>query len=302
MSSAVDSARVDGGNQGKANTTENRGAEGEEPAKDLPKERRTAYTEVDGLSERYPMNRRPRGVALIFAHSEFDNEASEPRPSAAYDAEIARAAFEALGFLPEVFLDLTKDKLEEKLLEVSERDHSSYDAFVIVFMSHGGIDFKKKEEFLWVKDDKILTKDLWKYFTSENCTSLAGKPKLYFIQACRGDRKDKGVSVSRRSTTVYTDSVDEYILPNQADQLIMWASYPGYEAYRPECKEIQGSVFIHYLAKNLMEYANTSPRTSLFSILLKVSREVAVLYETDKYDQKKQVPSIMSTLLREIYF
>ncbi|XP_063607616.1 uncharacterized protein LOC134782171 isoform X1 [Penaeus indicus] len=79
MSSAVDSASTeaqpkdgrDGGNQGLANTTENRGAEAEEPAKNVPWGRTTAYTEVDGLSERYPMNHRPRGAALIFAHSEF---------------------------------------------------------------------------------------------------------------------------------------------------------------------------------------------------------------------------------------
>lgn len=41
----------------------------------------------------------------------------QPRPSAAHDAEIARAAFEALDFQPEVFFDLTKDELVRKLRE-----------------------------------------------------------------------------------------------------------------------------------------------------------------------------------------
>ncbi|XP_047488325.1 caspase-1-like [Penaeus chinensis] len=315
MSSAVDSARTeaqpkdgrDGGIQGLANTTENRGAEAEEPAKNGSGGRPTAYTVVDGLSERYPMNHRPRGAALIFAHSEFDNKT--PRPCAVHDAEIARAAFEALDFQPEVFFDLTRNELLRKLREVSERDHSSCDALVIVFMSHGELNVSKNEEFLWAKDDKIATKELWINFTAERCAGLAGKPKLYFIQACRGSDVDKGVKMSQavRGMTVQTDSVEEYVIPNQADQLIMWASYPGHVAYRTECEEIQGSVFIHYLAENLKNFAKTSPRPSLFSILLKVSREVAVLYETcmpseEKYHQKKQVPSIMSTLLREIYF
>ncbi|XP_063607617.1 uncharacterized protein LOC134782171 isoform X2 [Penaeus indicus] len=206
MSSAVDSASTeaqpkdgrDGGNQGLANTTENRGAEAEEPAKNVPWGRTTAYTEVDGLSERYPMNHRPRGAALIFAHSEFLDKSLNPRPSAAHDAEIARAAFEALGFLPEVFFNFTRNELVGKLHE-------------------------------------------------------------------------------------------------------------GFPAFTSNRKGIQGSVFIHYLAENLKNYANTSPRPSLSSILLKVSREVAVLYESDiesqnKYHENKQVPYIHSTLLREIYF
>nr|AAX77407.1 caspase [Penaeus merguiensis] len=320
MSSAVDSARAeahpkdgcDGGNQSLANTTENRGAEAEEPAKDVPWGRTTAYTVVDGLSERYPMNNRPRGAALIFAHSEFKNESLRPRPSAAHDAEIASDAFKALGFLPEVFSNLTKDELEKTLHEVSKRDHSGSDALVIVFMSHGEVKPRNNMEFVWAKDDKIPTKELWINFTAERCASLAGKPKLYFIQACRGLDVDKGVNMSRavRGMAVQTDNIgstEEYVIPVHADQLVMWASYPGFPAFTSNRKGIQGSVFIHYLAENLKNSANISPRPSLSSILLKVSREVAVLYESDigsrnKYHENKQVPYIHSTLLREIYF
>ncbi|XP_063600825.1 caspase-like isoform X1 [Penaeus indicus] len=318
MSSADDSARTeaqpkdgrDGGNEGLANTTENRGAEAEEPAKSVPWGRPTAHTVVDGLSERYPMNHRPRGAALIFAHSEFLDKSLNPRRCAAHDAEIARAAFKALDFQPEVFLDLTRNELMGKLYEVSKRDHSDSDALVIVFMSHGEVKPRNNMEYVWVKDDKIPTKELWINFTAERCAGLAGKPKLYFIQACRGLDVDKGVNMSRalRGMAVQTDSIDsteEYVIPIHADQLVMWASYPGFPAFKSKRKGIQGSVFIHYLAENLKNYANASPRPSLSSILLKVSREVAVLYESDTYDrynENKQVPYIHSTLLREIYF
>ncbi|XP_047488324.1 caspase-1-like [Penaeus chinensis] len=323
MSSGDDAARAeaqpndgrDGGNQGLADTTENTSAEAEEPAKaeEVAKNgfrgRPTAYTEVDGLSERYPMNHRPRGSALIFAHSKFDNKSLNPRPCAAHDAEIARAAFKALDFKPEVFFDLTRNELLRELQAVSKRDHSGSDAFAIVFMSHGEVKTRNNMEFVWAKDDKIPTKELWINFTAERCAGLAGKPKLYFIQACRGPDVDKGVNMSRavRGMAVQTDSIEEYVIPIHADQLVMWASYPGFPAFTSKRKGIQGSVFIHYLAENLKDYANTSPRPSLSSILLKVSREVAVLYETDigsdnQYHENKQVPYIHSTLLREIYF
>ncbi|XP_037803411.1 caspase-1-like [Penaeus monodon] len=308
MSNADDSARAeaqprdgrDGGNQGLANTTENRGAGEEEPAKNGCL---TAYTAVDRLSECYPMNHRPRGVALIFAHSEFDNNL-KPRPSAAHDAELARGAFEALEFQPEVFLDLTRNELVGKLREVSKRDHSSYDALAVVFMSHGELD-SNNEEFLMAKDGKIPTKDLWKNFTADQCISLAGKPKLFFIQACRGLDVDKGVKISR-GVADQMDGTEDFVIPNQADQLVMWASYPGFPAFTSQREGIQGSVFIHFLAENLRNYALSSPRPSLSSILFKVSREVAVLYESamdhDKFHKNKQVPYMHSTLLREICF
>ncbi|XP_037803409.1 caspase-1-like isoform X2 [Penaeus monodon] len=317
MSDADDSARAeaqprdgrDGENEGLANTTENRGAEAEEPAKNVPWGRPTAYTAVDGLSECYPMNRRPRGAALIFAHSKFDNKNLKPRPSAAHDAELARGAFEALEFQPEVFLDLTRNELEGKLREVAKRDHSGCDALAIVFMSHGEVKPRNNMEFVWAKDDKIPTKELWINFTAERCAGLAGKPKLYFIQACRGPDVDKGVNMTRavRGMAVQTDSIEEYVIPIHADQLVMWASYPGFPAFTSQREGVQGSVFIHFLAENLRNYALSSPRPSLSSILLKVSREVAVLYESDidpqnQYHKNKQVPYIHSTLLREIYF
>ena len=36
---------------------------------------------------------------------------------------------------------------------------------------------------------------VWQPFTADRCPSLAGKPKLFFIQACQGNRMDKGVEV-----------------------------------------------------------------------------------------------------------
>ena len=36
---------------------------------------------------------------------------------------------------------------------------------------------------------------MWQPFTADRCPSLAGKPKLFFIQACQGNRMDKGVEV-----------------------------------------------------------------------------------------------------------
>lgn len=55
-------------------------------------------------------------------------------------------------------------------------DHSASDCLVIVVMSHG--DNGK----LFARDREYPTRTLWKYFNAINCPTLAGKPKLFFIQ------------------------------------------------------------------------------------------------------------------------
>jgi hypothetical protein len=51
---------------------------------------------------------------------------------------------------------------------------------VIVVMSHG--DNGK----LYAKDREYSTAMLWKYFNAKSCPSLAGKPKLFFVQVSAG--------------------------------------------------------------------------------------------------------------------
>ena len=71
----------------------------------------------------------------------------------------------------------------ECLKEVSFRDHSAYDAFILVILSHGnndgiyGIDGTK---------GFVSLEDITALFDSTKCQSLSGKPKMFFIQACQG--------------------------------------------------------------------------------------------------------------------
>nr|AON76442.1 caspase-3 [Penaeus japonicus] len=303
----------DGGNESLSITQEQASPDDQEPAPKDTSGRPTAAESMSSLSDRYSMNHGRRGDAVIFVHSKFEKKDLKPRKSASHDAYIMKEAFEALGFRAEEHWDLTKVELLKTLQQVAERDHSDCDSLVLVFMSHGGLRNRNNREYVWAKDTTMDTLELWVNFTAERCPKLAGKPKLYFIQACRGDDVDKGVNIRQapvRGLAVQTDChnlVEDYVIPLQADQLVMWASYPGYPSFRSMGKGIQGSVFIHYLANNLKEYAITSPRPSLASILLKVTREVAIRYESsthpkDIYNKNKQVPYTHSTLLREVYF
>lgn len=65
-------------------------------------------------------------------------------------------------------------------------NHTENDALVVCVLSHGTLGN------LACRETVYDVNTLWAYFTDEQVPSLAGKPRLFFIQACRGDVGDNG--------------------------------------------------------------------------------------------------------------
>lgn len=129
---------------------------------------------------------------------------------------------------------------------VSKQDHTDNDCLLIVMMTHG-----KRDGRIYSSDGEFLVNDLWKCFIGEGCETLLGKPKLFFIQACRGTSTDPGILLKpkphARSTT-QMDAVDArqiqediFVLPTLADLLIMYSTSEGYYSFR---NPKEGSWFI----------------------------------------------------------
>ncbi|CAL4067963.1 unnamed protein product [Meganyctiphanes norvegica] len=265
---------------------------------------------VSKRSREYNMRHEFRGRTVIFKYSEFRYGGPPGRECAEHDTDITEEAFKILGFGVTVYSNLKKRDFIGALRQCAAKDHEECDALVIVFMSHG---FDKNgKEYLNLYDDDIETSELWKEFTPDKCPGLAGKPKLFFIQACRGENTDKGVNLkARKGMSVMTDAMsaaadvqEDYAIPLHADMLMMWASYPGMFAFKSSNNGIGGSVFIHFLAKVLRE---DHQYDDLATMLLTVTREVAVQYESycpgsDKLNHNKQIPYTVSTLMRKMFF
>jgi caspase 7 len=106
-------------------------------------------------------------------------------------------------------------------------DHTDNDCLVIVVMTHG------EPGKLYAKDDDYHLSELWEPFVGDNCPSLIGKPKLVFLQACRGDKMDRGSNA--RLSTFVSDAVDGqptagpviFSIPTMADVLLMYATFDG---------------------------------------------------------------------------
>lgn len=66
-------------------------------------------------------------------------------------------------------------------------DHTAFDCFVCCILTHGVLGH------LYGSNGVLVSiKDLTGTFQTNRCTSLAGKPKLFFLQACQGRDKMEG--------------------------------------------------------------------------------------------------------------
>lgn len=73
-------------------------------------------------------------------------------------------------------LSLYHVELINPFIKAAVEDHTNADCLIVVAMSHG-------ESGLLHSTDSLYPVDmLWTPFTGDRCTSLAGKPKLFFIQ------------------------------------------------------------------------------------------------------------------------
>ena len=73
----------------------------------------------------------------------------------------------------------------------AKSDHTDADCFACVLLSHGDFvhvvdksvpDRLEKEDVVYATDQIILTKEIVEMFTDRRAPSLAGKPRLFFIQ------------------------------------------------------------------------------------------------------------------------
>jgi caspase 7 len=118
-----------------------------------------------------------------------------------------------------------RSKTQLSFAEVLEVDHSDSDCIAFIIMTHGD-----EGDVLHAKDRSYQLDDMiCKKLTADKCTSLAGKPKLFFIQACKGSEQDLGTSLlSTDSPMAFVFNRSRVVMiPNEADFFIAFSSAPG---------------------------------------------------------------------------
>ena len=241
--------------------------------------------------EFYKMDHKFRGKAIIFNHIDFSDDMGGDdmhREGSKKDAEDLAKVLKGLGFEVDMYIDYTSEQTKKKLENVArnkKRENADSDCVLVVVLSHG--DDKNQ---LAAYDKWYLDEELWNPFLAENCPSLRGKPKLFFLNACRGLKRDMGVLTDNKPDNKKAEKIT---LPNHADFLIARSTPPGFVSYR---NTTEGSHFIQALCE-VLDPDKGAFDNDLLSLLVKAQGIVASKEMGERY---KQMPSFTCQLTKKM--
>ncbi|XP_075744342.1 caspase-2-like [Rhipicephalus microplus] len=124
------------------------------------------------------------------------------------------------------------------------RKHKVADCLVIVLMSHGGQDIIYGVDLETVR----LEDEVFSLFDNESCPALQGKPKLFFVQACRESALDRIFSAGM-ATPVLSSllTVDCLLVKRQiADDIMTMPGAPMPSLMREERRATWSDIYIAY--------------------------------------------------------
>eukprot|EP00057_Strongylocentrotus_purpuratus_P005939 XP_011660413.1 PREDICTED: uncharacterized protein LOC105436511 [Strongylocentrotus purpuratus] len=128
-----------------------------------------------------------KGLVLIINNYRF-HEAKD-RPGSELDLINIQHVFSRIGYEPVIMTNLSANEirsfLDECVSRINLEGFISHSSVVLVLMSHG------EKRGIYGTDLEVVTiQEIKSKFSGRQCPALLGKPKMFFIQACRG-RKSK---------------------------------------------------------------------------------------------------------------
>ena len=278
----------------------------------------------------YPCNKLkkgPHGLAVIISNEIFDPDSKlSRRICAPYDQARLEKHLSALGYrivvrknqtgaeIEKIFEAIEKNDPKEPELHVKQED----DSFICVISSHGEWDGTKNTNVICGRDRGHVDLKQTAYSTlgTMACELLKGKPKIFFIQACRGDQ-DGLLAADSGPKAVQIPKQ----LPRESDFLFSYSTAPMTKAYRfdpmtlqPEGKPIDISQHENYDKLNIGSFYITelclalgrfSTRMDLMSMLLFVHQQLqATQKKVFKSGSKtmRQCPHMTLSLRGPVFF
>ena len=238
----------------------------------------------------YPMKAKPHGLCVIFNNDTFYATSAQDelpeRKGSDVDQHNLNIIFSRLNYQVRSYKNQNANQMLETMKAVSNLDHSSCDSLVCCLLTHG------KKDGVFGSDGTLLTvSDMASLVKASYCRTLKGKPKMFFVQACRGDDEDKGVQLQSDDGE---QSVVRQSLPNDADFLFAYSTAPGTVSWRsPQ----YGSWYVSKLCETLDQHAHTG--MDLVSMLTIVNDKVSEAYTKQGF---KQCPAPVNMLRKKVIF
>ncbi|XP_018647858.1 subfamily C14A unassigned peptidase (C14 family) [Schistosoma mansoni] len=247
----------------------------------------------------------PENIDQLAHQKKKESEDKNNRSGCDIDEKSLENVFGSFNFLVKLLRNLSAGEIQAQLEHLGKKtNHHEYDCLVICLMSHGTIG-----RIYGVDGNSLSIHELTSIFTADNCPSLAGKPKLFFIQACRGEDYQKGYVIQKQSNEITQTNNDitnqeDNLIPTYADFLLSYATVAGFRAQRDPTG---GTVYIQALCKRLH---NGLQNESILDIVTAVHREVSKqLYQETSFQLMKtngelflQIPEVRHTLTKKVCF
>ncbi|CAK6952078.1 caspase-8 [Scomber scombrus] len=247
----------------------------------------------------YSLTHNPRGVCMVINNELFLGAGLKRRAGAQEDTKALQTVFNRLGFKVEIHKDLTAEAMRRELKALGTRNFLNDDALVVCMLSHG-----ENGTVFGTDEQRVYLKEMREPFKSGRAPTLAGKPKLFFVQACQGEdyqrgslpcpprpREDEG----DRQEPLETDAgrIEGETVPWDADFLLGMATVPNCKSFR---NTTTGSIYIQELCRQLTRSAESLENDDILTVLTRVNREVS----KGVYLNYKQMPEPKYTLTKKL--
>ncbi|XP_044170487.1 volume-regulated anion channel subunit LRRC8A-like [Acropora millepora] len=257
----------------------------------------------------YKMTSKPKGLALIFKVVSYYSGMGYS--GSKVDVKRLKKLFKGIGYNVQVQLDSSSARDFETHLKDLLANHAIGDSVIVAVMAHGS-----NEGMICSNGDIISVNTIVSILG--NADIYLGKPKLIFIQACRGSVKPfhcvkvggsliripilpripvetEGASLDARQYEERDDSDSLPLdIPAHSDVLIGYATLPGFISYR---SAEEGSWYIQSLVEVFSQYAFKEDVLSLLTFAnYNVSRKFKTMQDF------RQILAPQSTLTKKLFF
>uniref|UniRef100_A0A8C2A4P1 Caspase 10, apoptosis-related cysteine peptidase n=1 Tax=Cyprinus carpio TaxID=7962 RepID=A0A8C2A4P1_CYPCA len=206
------------------------------------------------------------GVCLIINNCDFKDCGLRNRDGTDIDKKSLEVVFQWLGFEVLTERNCDRHQIMQVLRDLAARDHTSADCVVCCVLSHGKI-----KGIVGVDGQIVTYRELIETLSPSQCPTLFKKPKLFFIQACRGTDDQPAafpqIFPDDEVMPVSDSAVPRDSIPKMADYLLAMSTVPGVD---------------------------------LLSILTQVNSDWSK--KTDKSGLRKQMPQPEFTLTKRVVF
>ncbi|XP_053125810.1 caspase-3-like [Hemicordylus capensis] len=222
--------------------------------------------------------------ALIIVNSIFYGKENhlENRQGAEREANKLFIALSNCNYAVQLHHNLTVTEIVTLYEKECQENHGDY--FVSIISSHGdeGIIYD-------CEGQPVQLTQIYQALSPQRCHNLAGKPKIFFIQACRGEEIDPGVETDGAAPQINCFSHYSAI---PEDTAVMFACSPGYASFINRWESMFLKVLLRFLE-------GEERHLELTSFVTRINFEVAYNCQArGRYGGGKEMPCFVTKMVR----